>query len=129
MAEGWARHLTGDQFEVFSAGTAPTGLRSLAVQAMKERGIDISAQHSKSLAEVPSQADYVISLCAEADAACPTLPVRRLRLAWHLPDPAAASGTAEQKLDAFRAVRDEIERRLRDFFAREKGNGPPAVNR
>lgn len=126
MAEGWARQLAGEQFEVFSAGTCPVGLNPLAVEAMKEKGIDISGQRSKSLSEVPNQADYVITLCAEADVACPTLPARRQRLAWHLPDPAGVSGSAAEKLGAFRAVRDEIERRLCDFLARleaEKRHG------
>jgi len=68
--------------------------------------------------EVPAEADYVITLCAEADAACPALPARRERLAWHLDDPAAVPGNREQRLTAFRAVRDEIERRLRAFLAR-----------
>ncbi|MFQ5817206.1 MAG: arsenate reductase ArsC [Terriglobia bacterium] len=124
MAEGWARHLAGNQFEVFSAGTAPACLNPSAVAAMKEKGLDISRQRSKSLGEVPGEADYVISLCAQVDAACPTLPARRLRLAWHLPDPVAVSGSAEEKLDAFRAVRDEIERRLRDFLARVEAEKP-----
>jgi len=118
MAEGWARTLAADRFEVFSAGTAPVGLHPLAVEAMGERGVDISGQRSKSLAEVPAEADYVITLCAEADAACPALPARRERLAWHLDDPAAVPGNREQRLTAFRAVRDEIERRLRAFLAR-----------
>jgi len=118
MAEGWARALAADRFEVFSAGTAPVGLHPLAVEVMEERGVDISGQQSKSLAEVPAEADYVITLCAEADATCPALPARRERLAWHLDDPAAVPGNREQRLTAFRAARDEIERRLRAFLAR-----------
>lgn len=117
MAEGWARQLAGNQYEIYSAGTAPAGLNPLAVEAMRERGIDIAHQRSKSLGEVPGQADYVITLCAEADAACPTLPARRKRLAWHLPDPGAASGDEEEKRHTFRQVRDEIERRVRAFLA------------
>ncbi len=118
MAEGWVRALAADRVEVFSAGTAPVGLHPLAVEVMGERGVDISSQRSKSLAEVPADADYVITLCAEADAACPVLPARRERLAWHLDDPAAVSGNREERLKAFRAARDEIERRLRAFLVR-----------
>jgi arsenate reductase len=118
MAEGWVRALAADRVEVFSAGTAPVGLHPLAVEVMEERGVDISGQRSKSLAEVPAEADYVITLCAEADAACPVLPARRERLAWHLDDPAAVPGNRGQRLMAFRAARDEIERRLRAFLAR-----------
>lgn len=117
MAEGWARRLASDRFEIYSAGTMPAGLNPLAVEAMREKGIDISGQRSKSLAEVPGEADYVITLCAEADAACPTFPARQQRLAWHLPDPALATGSAAERLGVFRTVRDEIERRLRAFLA------------
>jgi arsenate reductase len=129
MAEGWARHLAGDEFEIFSAGTMPTGLNPLAVEAMKEKGIDISHQRSKSLAEVPNAADYVITLCAEADAACVRLPARRMRLAWHLPDPAAVSGSTEERRRAFRAACDEIERRLRDFLVGREAEKPAGMNR
>lgn len=124
MAEGWARQLAGDRFEIYSAGTMPVGLNPLAVTAMREKGIDISGQRSKSLDEVPTEPDFVITLCAEADAACPTLPAKRQRLAWHLPDPARATGTAEEKLAAFRAVRDEVERRLRTFLAAPEDKQP-----
>lgn len=124
MAEGWARRLARGQFEIFSAGTAPRGLNPLAIEVMKEKGIDISWQRSKSLSEVPDQADYVITLCADADAACPVLSARWKRLAWRLPDPAQAEGTAEDRTGAFRAVRDEIERRLREFLAHEATEHP-----
>lgn len=129
MTEGWARHLAGSRFEIHSAGTTPTGLNPLAVEAMKEKGIDISQQRPKQLTEVPTPADYVVTLCAEADAACPVLPARRLRLAWHLADPAAVSGNSEQKLEAFRAARDEIERRLREFLSHEEPELGGAVER
>lgn len=117
MAEGWARKLAPPTSEIYSAGTQPVGVNPLAVEAMKERGVDISAQRSKLLVEVPGEPDYVIALCAEADAECPALPARIERLAWHLPDPARATGSQEEQRQAFRAVRDEIERRLRGFLA------------
>jgi len=117
MAEGWARTLAPAGVEVWSAGTHPVGVNRRAVEVMKERGVDISAQGSKSLAEVPAGADYVITLCAEADAECPNLPARVARLGWHLPDPAMVKGSEEEKLEAFRTARDRIEGLLRELFA------------
>lgn len=117
MAEGWAKKLAPAGVEVWSAGTHPAGVNPLAVAVMKERGIDISAQRSKSLAEVPTEAEYVITLCAEADAECPNLPARVERLGWHLPDPAKVEGNEEEKLEAFRTARDRIEGLLRELFA------------
>lgn len=118
MAEGWARTLAPAGVEVWSAGTHPVGVNPLAVEVMQERGVDISGQRSKSLAEVPGQADYVITLCSEADAECPALPARRQRLAWHLPDPAKVSGGDAERRQAFRAARDSIEGLLRELFSR-----------
>lgn len=117
MAEGWGRKLAPPGVKVWSAGTHPAGVNPLAVEVMKERGVDITGQRSKALSEIPGQADYVITLCAEADAECPTLPARVQRLAWHLPDPASAGGAAEEKRRLFRQIRDEIERRVRELFA------------
>lgn len=118
MAEGWAKKLAPAGVEVWSAGTRPVGVNPRAVEVMKERGVDISAQRSKSLAEVPADADYVITLCAEADAQCPVLPARVDRLPWHLPDPAMVKGSEEEKLEAFRTARDRIEGLLRELFSR-----------
>lgn len=117
MAEGWGRQLAPPGVKVWSAGTHPAGVNPLAVAVMKERGVDLSSQRSKALSEIPGQADYVITLCAEADAECPTLPARIQRLAWHLPDPAKATGGDEAKRQAFRSARDEIEKRVRELYA------------
>ena len=117
MAEGWARKLVPKGVEVRSAGTHPAGVNPLTIEVMRERGLDIRGQRSKSLAEVPAENDYVITLCAEADAECPTLPARIARLAWHLPDPAPVGGSEEEKRQAFRETRDRIEERVRALFA------------
>jgi arsenate reductase len=117
MAEGWARRLAPGDIEVWSAGTRPAGMNPLAVEVMAEKGVDIRRQRSKSLAEVPGDADYVITLCAEAAAECPNLPARKERLAWNLPDPAAVDGTSEEKLQAFRTARDRIEALVRELLA------------
>jgi arsenate reductase len=87
---------------------------------MRERGVDISRHQPKSLAEVPGEFDYVITLCAEADAECPTLPARRKRLAWHLTDPALSTG--EEERPAFVEARDRIESLLRDLFSQPPFN-------
>ncbi len=123
MAEGWARQLAPAGVEVWSAGTRPVGLNPLAVDVMAERGVDVSGQRSKALSEVPGEADYVITLCAEADAECPALPARRERLAWHLPDPAKAVGSQVELRALFRQIRDELERRVRDFFSSKELSG------
>ena len=88
----------------------------MAIEVMRERGVDISAHRPKSLADLPGEFDYVITLCAEADAECPTLPARRVRLAWHLPDPALSTG--EQERPAFLEARERIESLLRELFSK-----------
>ena len=118
IAEGWARRLAPPGVEVLSAGTRPhpQGVHPMAIEVMRERGVDISAHRPKSLADLPGEFDYVITLCAEADAECPTLPARRARLAWHLPDPALFTG--EQERPAFLEARDRIESLLRELFSK-----------
>ena len=116
MAEGLLRHLAGDRFEIMSAGTEATQVRPLAVRAMDEVGIDISRQDSKTLERYLGQPlDYVITVCDEANEACPFFPHATERLHWSLPDPAAAEGTEEERLEVFRLVRD----RLRDHIEEE----------
>ncbi len=119
MGEGWGRHLAPQGVEVFSAGTKPNpkGVHKRAVEVMRERGVDISRQWTKSLGEVPGEFDYVITVCAEADAACPVLPARIQRLRWHLPDPALAGQGEEEERAFFRQIRDELERRVRALYA------------
>jgi arsenate reductase len=112
MAEGLARELFAGRADVESAGSAPTRVSPHAVAALAERGIDIGGQRSKSTADVDvSGADVVITLCAEE--VCPVVPAAVERLHWPLPDPAAAP--PDQAPGRFRAVRDELERRLRAF--------------
>jgi len=119
MGEGWGRHLAPPGVEVLSAGTVPNpkGVHTRAVEVMRERGVDISGQRTKSLSELPEGFDYVITVCAEADAACPTLPARIQRLQWHLPDPDRAGVDEEEERRFFREIRDELERRVRALYA------------
>lgn len=117
MAEGFLRHLAAEQVEASSAGTRPVGMNPLAVEAMREIGIDISAQHSKSIAEFEGQPfDTVITVCDKAAEECPVFPGAPQRIHWSLPDPAAVSGSLEEKRQAFRDVRDTLEHRLREFM-------------
>ena len=116
MAEGLLRNLAGDRFEVASAGVAPTQVRSEAITAMREVGIDISHQHSKSVDEFTNQEfDYVITVCDNANEQCPVFPGNTKRIHWSFEDPAAAQGDEESRLAVFRKVRNEILQRLRLF--------------
>ncbi len=113
MAEGLLRHQAGDSFEVMSAGTEATHIRPLAVQAMEELGIDISAHESKTLDRCLGESfDYVITVCDDANEACPIFPGARQRLHWSFEDPAQASGTEEERLHVFRSVRNKIKERI-----------------
>ncbi|HVF56918.1 MAG TPA: arsenate reductase ArsC [Pyrinomonadaceae bacterium] len=116
MAEGLLRRDGGERFEVHSAGTRPGRVRPEAVEAMREIGIDISGQRSKSVDEFAGQKfDYVITVCDNARENCPVFPGRTKRLHWSFDDPAAAEGDAAERLSVFRRVRDEIRERLREF--------------
>ena len=113
MAEGLLRHLAGDRFEVTSAGTEATHVRPLAVQAMDELGIDISGQESENLDRYLGEPfDYVITVCDDANEACPVFPGARRRLHWSFEDPAQARGSEEERLRVFRSVRNAIRERV-----------------
>ena len=119
MAEGLLRHDAGDSFEVSSAGTKPTQVRPEAIAAMREIGIDITGQRSKSVDEFTGQAfDYVITVCDNAKESCPVFPATTKRLHWSLEDPAAVQGSEEQRLAEFRRVRDQLRSLLRQFARR-----------
>jgi arsenate reductase len=112
MAEGLLRHEAGERFEVFSAGTRPTHVRPEAIAAMAEIGIDISNHRSKSVDEFVGQdLDYVITVCDNANEACPVFPGATRRLHWPFDDPAVTEDAA-----AFRRVRDQIHARIMEFL-------------
>jgi arsenate reductase len=118
MGEALLRHLAGDGWEVQSAGTKPAGLNPLAVAAMQEIGIDISAQRSKSVAEFEGKKfDFVVTVCDSAAESCPIFPNAPKRIHWSLPDPAGAQGTREERLAAFRDVRERLQQHLKDWLA------------
>lgn len=118
MAEGLLRDDGGLAFEVESAGIEPSHVRPQAIEAMREVGINISGQRSKSVDEFAGQAfDYVITVCDNARERCPVFSETTRRLHWSFDDPAAATGDEAARLAAFRRVRDEIRARLRQFIA------------
>jgi arsenate reductase len=110
LAEGILGKALGDGFDVQSAGSKPAGsVHPLAVQVMKEIGIDISCHRSKHMNEFLQQpVETVITVCGNADQACPMFPGQLNRYHWGFDDPAHATGTEEEKLGVFRRVRDEI---------------------
>lgn len=117
MAEGMLRHLAGEKFEVVSAGTQPVGLNPLAVEAMREIGIDISSHTSKNVSQFLGQHfSNVITVCDNAKESCPIFPFAFRSLHWNLDDPAAAEGSKEERLQVFRRIRDEIGERVRAFL-------------
>jgi len=120
MAEGFLRHLAGDQFEAASAGAQATRVNPDAVRVMKEVGIDISAHRSKDVSEFLGQRfTYVVRVCDKAKETCPIFPNAFRYFDWGLDDPAAAEGTEAERLAVFRRVRDEIGERVRAFIAKE----------
>lgn len=112
LAEGVLRAAAGDFLNVVSAGSKPAGyVHPLAIRAMREIGIDISAHHSKHLSEfLNGKVETVITVCGNADQACPVFPGQVNRHHWPFEDPAHATGTDEEKMAVFRRVRDEIRR-------------------
>lgn len=110
IAEGYLRHVAGDRFEALSAGIEPKGLNPLAVEVMREIGIDISRQRSKDVVSLLGQhIPYVVTVCDNAKERCPIFPRTYKFLHWSFEDPAAAAqGSREEKLAIFRRVRDEI---------------------
>jgi len=118
MAEGFLRALTGDRFEVASAGTEARGVNPLAARVMAEAGVDVSAQTSKTLDRfLGAPWDYVITVCDSANEACPIFPGATTRLHWSFEDPSAARGTEAERLAVFRRVRDEIRSRIEAWLA------------
>jgi arsenate reductase len=121
MAEGLWRHLAGDRYEVFSAGTRPGHVRPEAIAVMAELGIDLSGHRSKSVDEFAGQRlDLVVTVCDQARELCPIYPATTRRLHWSFADPAAVEGSDETRLAAFRNIRDQIAVRLRAFLTSEE---------
>lgn len=118
MAEGILRQAAGDLLDVHSAGSKPAGyVHPLAIKALAEIGIDISGHDSKHMDEfLDREVETVITVCGNADQACPAFPGQLNRHHWGFDDPAHAEGSEEQQMEMFRRVRDEI-RRVFDAYA------------
>ncbi len=117
MAEGYLRYLTGNRFEVTSAGLEPSVVNPKAIQVMKEDGVDISRHISKDVNQFTGQEfDYIITVCDNARERCPYFPGDAERIHWSFEDPAAAKGTEAEVLAVFRKVRDQIKERISQFI-------------
>ena len=121
MAEGLLRHDAGDLYEVLSAGTRPSVVRPEAITVMHEIGINISAHRSKSVDEFAGQDfAFVITACDNAKENCPFFPAKTKRIHWSIEDPAAVQGPDEERLTAFRRIRDELRMKLGEFARGEQ---------
>jgi arsenate reductase len=122
MGEGILRHEGGGGYEVFSAGVNPTRVRQEAIAVMQEVGIDITSHRSKSVDEFAGQSfDYVITVCDNARDNCPVFPATTAQIHWSLDDPAAVEGSEEQRLAAFRRIRDDLRDRVTRFLRETSG--------
>jgi arsenate reductase (thioredoxin) len=130
MSEAFLNALAGDRFEAHSAGLEPGTLNPLAVEVMKEAGLDISGNKTKSVFEIFKRGElfsYVITVCdAEAAQRCPIFPGITTTINWSFPDPASFQGSWEERVARTRAVRDAIKVRIEEFI-READSGKPPV--
>jgi len=118
MAEGWLKHLGGENFEVFSAGIEAHGKNPRAIRAMQEAGVDISDQESDMLdPALLNSLDLLVTVCGHADEFCPVAPVSCKKEHWPFDDPAKSTGSEEEVMDDFRRVRDQIRKRIKAFVA------------
>ncbi len=119
MAEGWGKHLLGDQFQFFSAGTKKHGLNSRAVKVMSEVGVDISGHESNTLDEIKHSLDLIITVCADADQNCPFVPGAKI-IHHGFDDPPALThdmSDEEDILIEYRRVRDEIKNMIENLHS------------
>lgn len=117
IAEGFAKALGGETFEVYSAGLEPQGVNPKAVEVMKESGVDITQQTSDEIdPELLDGMDYGITLCGHANERCPITPAHVQRLHWPFDDPAKAIGSPDEVMQEFRRVRDQIKKRIEDWI-------------
>ena len=125
MAEGILRHYGSATFEVESAGSEPSQVNPIAVQVMKEIGIDISHHRSKHVKEFLGQHFYyIITVCDKANESCPVFPGVSKRLHWSFPDPPHEQKVTDEVLNEFRKVRDMIHQRFRVFALGELNTTP-----
>jgi len=120
MAEAFLNQLAGDVFAAYSAGLEPGKLNPVVVEAMKEDGIDISGNKTKSVFEFyknGARFDYVFTVCDEASGErCPLFPGNAKKIHWGFPDPSALAGTHKEKLERTREIRDMIKVKIEEFI-------------
>ncbi len=122
MAEAFLRKYGGERLKVYSAGLEPKGINPFTVRVMEEIGIPLTGQSSKDVREYMGKLHfgYLITVCANAEERCPTtFPGVSQRMHWAFDDPAAIEGSDEERLAKFREVRDQIDRRIREWLAEE----------
>jgi len=114
MAEAFLRHYAGDQFEVYSAGFDPNPIHPYVYDVMEEVGLDLEGQYAKGVGELFNKMYFgiLITVCEKAEEKCPTFPGLGERQYWPIEVPAAVEGSEEEKLEAFRRARDEIEQHI-----------------
>lgn len=119
MAEAWTNQICGDFFDAQSAGLEPGSLNPLAVEVMREAGIDIAHKETRAVFDVFKSGQlfaYVVTVCDETSAEkCPIFPGPTKRLHWSFPDPSQVTGSAKEKLEQVRAIRDEIREKIEEW--------------
>ncbi|MEE8360129.1 MAG: arsenate reductase ArsC [Candidatus Omnitrophota bacterium] len=117
LAEGIMRHLAGDRFKVYSAGTVVTGVNPNVVKALSEKGIEIKGQYSKHVDDLKAiEFDYIVTVCDRAKSACPALPGKGQKIHWGLKDPGEVAGSEEEILNAFKETRDLLFGLIKEEF-------------
>jgi arsenate reductase (thioredoxin) len=132
MAEGFLRHLAGDDFVIASAGVDGVPINPLAIEVMKEAGIDISTQHSKDTAEaLKERFAFVVSMSNIGHERAPVFPFAFRILQWSIEDPEESDDPREEQLERFRRVRNQIEKNVREFLliAKDELNTEPLRRR
>jgi arsenate reductase len=127
MAEAFLRKYAGDRFEVHSAGLEPKGIHPHTVRVMQEIGVELDGQHSKHIREYLGKTHfgYLVTVCAHAEENCPrTFLGVSQRLHWEFEDPAAFEGSAEEKLQKFREIRDQIDQRVQQWLGEQESIHP-----
>ena len=113
MAEGFAKKIINHKYNIYSAGIEAHGLNPMAVKVMRESGIDITGQTSKSISmDKIKDFDVVITLCGDAKDKCPSIPINTKHTHWDLEDPANATGSDDEITNIYRTVRDQIDKKM-----------------
>ncbi|MFQ6615358.1 MAG: arsenate reductase ArsC [Fidelibacterota bacterium] len=125
MAEGLLRHLAGDRFQVFSAGTHPTRIHPMTIRIMKEWGIDVSNHTANHVDEyLDHDIDIVITVCDNAEEICPVFPGAVKRIHWGIPDPFSGWSEDDRFMERYRTTRNLIRERIEEFLTQNRVTYP-----